>query len=185
MNGEKRSFMNHFTLSTSKFINSLLTASACGALFLFIGCADRTADRSFWSPYQDLNWSEIGHYDSEFHTHPNMGDYGGYDPHQTVDRYREEGYKILTLAEHSSHIPHDHMNTIYPWTELSQIYERIKDVTPRGKKEDRPTKKSTTSRGKIATPWNWVWYRWRETNFPVTTTRSVCLISGRDMSTMK
>ncbi|MEX0685671.1 MAG: hypothetical protein WD098_06655 [Balneolales bacterium] len=91
------------------------------------------SNRTFWSPYQDLNWSEIGHYDSEFHTHPNMGDYGGYDPHQTIDRYREEGYSILTLAEHSSHIPHDHMNTIYPWTELSQIYERIKDLPHRGK----------------------------------------------------
>ncbi|WP_372635462.1 hypothetical protein [Fodinibius sp.] len=118
-------------VTTSKLMNSLLLASVCGIFFL-AGYADGNSDRKFWSPYEDLNWSEIGHYDSEFHTHPNMGDYGGHDPHQTVDRYHEEGYKILTLAEHSSHIPHDHMNTIYPWTELSQIYERIKDVTHEG-----------------------------------------------------
>jgi len=97
------------------------------SIFLLIGCTPEP-DRIFWSSYADLNWSEIGHYDSEFHTHPGMGGYE-YDPHQTIDRYHEEGYKILTLAEHSSHIPQDHMNTIYPWTELSQIYERIKDVS--------------------------------------------------------
>ena len=114
-------------------------------------CADETTDRTFWSPYQDLNWSEITHHDSEFYTHPNMGDYGGYDPHQTVDSYHDEGYTILTLAEHSSHIPHDNMNTIYPWTDLSQIYERIKDV-PHPGRENRTYKKSTMSHGRIATP---------------------------------
>jgi len=106
--------------------------SVCLLFFLLTGCAEQSADRKFWSAYEDLNWSEIGHYDAEFHTHPNMGDYGGYDPHQVVDRYREEGYKILTLAEHSSHIPHDYMDTIYPWTELSEIYDRIKDVVHEG-----------------------------------------------------
>ena len=96
-------------------------------IFLLISCQSES-NRIFWSPYADLNWSEIGHYDSEFHTHPGMGGYE-YDPHQVVDRYHEEGYKILTLAEHSTHIPQDYMDTIYPWTELSQIYERIKDVS--------------------------------------------------------
>ncbi|MGM0459779.1 MAG: hypothetical protein ACQERO_10575 [Bacteroidota bacterium] len=132
MNREKGSLMIHFSLMKPKFRTSMLLASVCGILFLFTGCADWFSDREFWSPYEDLNWSEIGHYDSEFHTHPNMGDYGGYDPHQVVDRYHEEGYTILTLAEHSSHIPHDHMDTIYPWTELSQIYGRIKDVVHEG-----------------------------------------------------
>ncbi|MEX0771251.1 MAG: hypothetical protein WD035_10985 [Balneolaceae bacterium] len=98
---------------------------------ILCGCTS-DPDRIFKSSYSDLNWENIGHYDSEFHTHPNMGDYGGHDPHQVVDRYHEEGYKILTLAEHSSHIPHDYMNTLYPWTELSEIYERIKDVRHEG-----------------------------------------------------
>lgn len=132
MNKEKRFSMVHFMLAESKLLTSALLVSVFGILFLFTGCGDQFNDRKFTSPYEDLNWSEIGHYDAEFHTHPNMGDYGGYDPHQVIDRYHEEGYKILTLAEHSSHIPHDHMNTIYPWTELSQIYDKIKDVVHEG-----------------------------------------------------
>ncbi len=90
------------------------------------GC-DGNQERFFWSPYQDLNWSEIGHYDSEFHTHPGLGD-EQYDPHQTIDRYHEEGYKILTLAAHDYDIPDDYMTSIYPWTKLSEIYENIKHV---------------------------------------------------------
>ncbi|MDZ7808022.1 MAG: hypothetical protein U5K71_13025 [Gracilimonas sp.] len=116
-------------------INSSSSLQMMGILMLLLlltGCADKLEDRTFLSPYEDLNWENIGHYDAEFHTHPNMGDYGGYDPHQVVDRYHEEGYKILTLAEHSSHIPHDHMDTIYPWTELSEIYEKIKHVVHEG-----------------------------------------------------
>jgi hypothetical protein len=91
-----------------------------------IGCSDNP-DRIFWSPYADLNWENIGHYDSEFHTHPGLGG-EEYDPHQTIDRYHEEGYKILMLAAHDYDIPSDHIDTIYPWTMLSEIYEIIKEV---------------------------------------------------------
>jgi hypothetical protein len=94
-------------------------------LFIVAGCTN-SSDRVFWSPYEDLNWNEIGHYDSEFHTHPGFGD-EEYDPHQTIDRYHEEGYKILTLAAHSYDVP-DEIDSIYPWTKLSEIYETIKDV---------------------------------------------------------
>ena len=123
---------------------------------------DKLQERKFSSPYEDLNWEKIGHYDAEFHTHPNMGDYGGYDPHQVVDRYHEEGYKILTLAEHSSHIPHDHMDTIYPWTELSEIYEKIKHVVHDG--EGGQTYEEIHNE-----PWEdrdrliWEWFQWRGT----------------------
>ncbi len=74
-----------------------------------------------------MNWSEIGHYDSEFHTHPGLGD-EKYDPHQTIDRYHEEGYRILALAAHDYDIPDDYMTSIYPWTGLSEIYENIRHV---------------------------------------------------------
>lgn len=82
--------------------------------------------RTFWSPYQDLNWPEIGHYDSEFHTHPGLGG-EQYDPHQTIDRYHEEGYKILTLAAHDYDVP-DAIDSLYPWTQLADIYDTIKDI---------------------------------------------------------
>lgn len=107
-------------------------------------CADEN-DRSFWSPYSDLNWNEIGHYDSEFHTHPGLGN-EEYDPHQTIDRYHEEGYKILMLAAHDYDIPSDHMDTIYPWTRLSEIYEAIKHV-------ENPTEDNMTYEEIHNEPW--------------------------------
>ena len=95
-------------------------------LFLISACSGKP-ESYIWSPYQDLNWEKIGHYDSEFHTHPGLGD-EQYDPHQTIDRYHAEGYQILALAGHDYDIPSDHINTIYPWTRLAEIYEIIKDI---------------------------------------------------------
>lgn len=132
MNEKKISKLTHVMSLKVKPNSSLQMISIFLLLLLLTGCADKLQEREFSSPYEDLNWEKIGHYDAEFHTHPNMGNYGGHDPHQVVDRYHEEGYKILTLAEHSSHIPHDHMDTIYPWTELSEIYEKIKHVVHDG-----------------------------------------------------
>lgn len=93
---------------------------------LLLGC-NNNSQRSFWSPYENINWGEVDYCDAEFHTHPGLGD-EQYDPHQTVDRYHAEGYKILTLAGHDYHIPTEHIGSIYPWTQLASIYEAIKDV---------------------------------------------------------
>jgi len=95
-------------------------------VIIFYGCLE-DSNRVFTTPYSDLNWNEIGHYDSEFHTHPGLGD-EEYDPHQTIDRYHQEGYRILMLAAHDYDIPSDHIDTIYPWTKLADIYEIIKHV---------------------------------------------------------
>jgi hypothetical protein len=97
------------------------------SITLFWTACSQQPDRIFLTSYQDLNWSNIGHYDSEFHTHPGLGD-EEYDPHQTIDRYHAEGYQILALGGHDRDIPSDYISTVYPWTELSQIYEIIKDV---------------------------------------------------------
>ena len=90
------------------------------------GCI-KSNEKFFWSPYERLNWAEIGYYDAMFHTHPGLGD-EQYDPHQTVDRYFDEGYKILSLAGHDYDIPDEYIESIYPWTELASIFEKIKDV---------------------------------------------------------
>ncbi len=111
---------------------------------MLVGCTGEP-DRIFTSSYEDLNWDQIGHYDSEFHTHPGLGN-EEYDPHQTIDRYHEEGYKILMLASHDYDIPSDHMDTIYPWTELSGIYERIKHV-------ENPTEDNMTYEEIHNEPW--------------------------------
>lgn len=99
---------------------------------LLLGCKSNISSksnisRSFWSPYENINWAEVDYCDAQFHTHPGLGD-EQYDPHQTVDRYYDEGYKILTLAGHDYHIPTEQIGSIYPWTELASIYETIKDV---------------------------------------------------------
>lgn len=112
--------------SRSPIRDKAITALTIIIITIIIGCGNNQ-ERVFWSPYQDLNWPEIGHYDSEFHIHPGLGD-EQYDPHQTIDRYHEEGYRILTLAGHDYDIPDDHINSIYPWTRLSEIYEAIKHV---------------------------------------------------------
>lgn len=118
-------------------------------LQIISGCHNSTG-RVFWSPYSDVNWSLAGHYDAEFHTHPGLGD-EQYDPHQAVDRYHAEGYKILTLAGHDYDIPNDHIQSIYPWTKLSQIYDIIKDV-------ENPTEDNRTY-GEMA---GWVPYEDRD-----------------------
>lgn len=104
----------------------LLIITSFLMLGILFSCSN-SPKRVFYSSYEDIQWSEIGYYDAMFHTHPGLGD-EEYDPHQTVDRYFEEGYKILTLAGHDYDIPDEYIESIYPWTELSQIYEKIKDV---------------------------------------------------------
>jgi hypothetical protein len=99
-----------------------------GILFSLLGCLRQDSERVFWSPYQEVNWDKVGHYDSEFHTHTNLGKYEQYDPHQTIDRYYKEGYQILTLSNHDYDIPVDYMTLVYPWTELASIYETIKNI---------------------------------------------------------
>lgn len=96
-------------------------------IFLLIAGCKIEKNRVFVSSYQEISWLNINHYDAQFHTHPGLGD-EQYDPHQTIDRYFEEGYKILTLAGHDYDIPDEYIESIYPWTELSEIYEKIKDV---------------------------------------------------------
>ncbi len=113
-------------------------------VFAIVGCSE-SPHRTFTSPYEDLNWSEITHHDSEFHTHPGLGN-EEYDPHQTVDRYHEEGYEILTLAAHSYDVPSDYINTIYPWTKLSELYETIKHV-------ENPTEDNMTYEEIHNEPW--------------------------------
>jgi hypothetical protein len=108
------------------FKNNMLTLFVGIAFLLLAGCTDGS-DRIFVSSYQDINWNRIGHYDAMFHTHPGLGD-EQFDPHETVDRYLEEGYTILTLAGHDYDIPDDYIASIYPWTGLADIYEKIKHV---------------------------------------------------------
>jgi len=111
-------------------MNNYIVKSLFVLFFIFltiIGCTKNNNDRVFWSPYEDLNWENIGHYDAQFHVHPGLGA-EEYDPQEAVDRYFEEGYKIVALSPHDYDIPDDYIESLYPWTEFSNIYETIKDV---------------------------------------------------------
>lgn len=87
----------------------------------------QNSENRFVSPYSALNWSEIGHFDAMFHVHPGLGA-EQYDPHETIDRYHEEGFKILAFSPHDYDIPDEYIKNSYPWTKLSEVYETIKDV---------------------------------------------------------
>jgi hypothetical protein len=39
-------------------------------------------DRSFWTPYAELNWGAIEHHDMQIHVHPGLGA-EEYNPHPT------------------------------------------------------------------------------------------------------
>ena len=84
-------------------------------------------DRTFWTPYAELDWGEIEHHDMQIHVHPGVGD-EEYDPHQTIDRYHEEGFTILAFTPHDYDVPDEVIESIYPWTRLAEIYETIKHV---------------------------------------------------------
>lgn len=101
----------------------LLVAAAVAA------CAQPSAapDRVFWTPYAQLEWGEIGHYDMQIHVHPGLGA-EQYAPHETIDRYHAEGFRILAFTPHDYDVPDDHIESLYPWTRLAEIYETIKDV---------------------------------------------------------
>jgi len=99
-------------------------------------------ERTFWTPYTELNWSAIEHHDMQIHVHPGLGD-EEYNPHQTVDRYHAEGFTILAFTPHDYDVPDDHIDNIYPWTRFSEIYEAIKDVP--NPTEDNKTYREMTS----------------------------------------
>lgn len=84
-------------------------------IFLVIACSENP-DSTFVSSYQNVNWDKIGYYDMQIHVHPGIGD-EQYDPHQTIDRYHEEGFKILAFTPHDYDVPDDYIDNIYPWTQ--------------------------------------------------------------------
>lgn len=85
----------------------------------------------FLNPYQDIDWQTIQYFDANLHTHTTLSD-GSFDPHQAIDKYHELDYHILALTDHDTHHHDAYPQTLYPWTELNDIYFMIKDkINPR------------------------------------------------------
>lgn len=121
-----------FNTNTIKF---LITVVA----ILFINSCNQSEvinDRRIISPYSEINWDQVGHYDAMFHVHPGLGA-EEYDPHDTIDRYYDEGYRILAFSPHDYDVPDDYIESLYPWTRFSEIYEIIKHV-------ENPTEENQT-----------------------------------------
>lgn len=98
--------------------------------FLTSSCLPYDGDY-FLNPYEDINWQTVQYYDANLHTHTTLSD-GSYDPHQAIDKYHELDYHILALTDHDTHHHDAHPQSLYPWTELNDIYFTIKDrVNPR------------------------------------------------------
>jgi hypothetical protein len=80
----------------------------------------------FVNPYEQINWETVNYYDANLHTHTTLSD-GSYDPHQAIDKYHELDYNILALTDHDVHHHDVKPKSLYPWTELNDIYFQIKD----------------------------------------------------------
>lgn len=102
------------------------------AAYLYPGSAPVEADNDYFlNPYENIDWETVQYFDANLHTHTTLSD-GSYDPHQAIDKYHELDYHILALTDHDTHHHHAHPETLYPWTELKDIYFQIKDkINPR------------------------------------------------------
>lgn len=87
--------------------------------------AGESIEPVFINPYEDVDWRAVGHHDANLHTHTNFSD-GRHDPHYAIDTYHGMGYEILALTDHDSLHFEFWPRPLYPWTELNDIYHRIK-----------------------------------------------------------
>lgn len=68
------------------------------------------------NPYRDVQWDSTGHYKANLHTHTTASD-GSWNPHQVVDQYHQEGYRILAITDHDNYAA----RTTWPWQEFDKI----------------------------------------------------------------
>ncbi len=85
----------------------------------------------FLNPYEMVEWQTVNNYDANLHTHTTYSD-GSYDPHQAIDKYHDLDYHILALTDHDTHHHDARPRSLYPWTNLNDIYFEIRDkINPR------------------------------------------------------
>ncbi|HOP69999.1 MAG: hypothetical protein WBK48_10670 [Dethiobacteria bacterium] len=63
------------------------------------------------NPYENVDWSSCGRYKANLHTHTFLSD-GRISVRQAIDLYRDYGYRILALTDHSSVT----LRTTWPWS---------------------------------------------------------------------
>jgi len=102
------------------------------------------------NPYESVDWGEIQLYDANLHTHTRLSD-GQLDPHQVIDMYHERGYRILALTDHDSQHHYAWPRALYPWTEIADIYEAIKNQV--SQRWSRGREREKTWREAVNEPW--------------------------------
>jgi len=70
------------------------------------------------NPYQDVNWNTFQQYKANLHVHTTYSD-GIKPPHERIDEYYTNGYRILSLTDHDTSNPLGPL--LYPWSSLSDI----------------------------------------------------------------
>ena len=68
------------------------------------------------NPYEGVCWEEDIHFKAQFHTHTTASD-GSWNPHQVVDMYYADGFRILAITDHDTHTG----GTTWPW----EAFERV------------------------------------------------------------
>ncbi|MBS3763026.1 MAG: hypothetical protein KGZ25_06955, partial [Planctomycetes bacterium] len=100
-------------MSEKRQLHLLLSTVLLAVFALTAGCARPEKQRLIvQNPYEEVNWSEVGRYRANLHTHTTSSD-GRLDPHEAVDRYHALGYRILAIT--------DHNRVTYPWDSFREI----------------------------------------------------------------
>ena len=74
------------------------------------------------NPYRSVDWSSIGRYKANFHTHTSQSFDTKFTTTEVVDRYRTAGYSILSLTDHDANS--------YPWNMFSLYNPAAEDRDP-------------------------------------------------------
>lgn len=77
---------------------------------LLVSCSGSIATEIVLNPYEDVDWSEFGHYKAGLHEHTLQSD-GHHMVGEVVRAYSEAGFSILAITDHDMHPP----NTQIRW----------------------------------------------------------------------
>lgn len=72
--------------------------------------------------YEDIDWNSVGFYKSNYHTHTTQSNDANFTTAETVDKYHNAGYKILSIT--------DHDYNSYPWNLFGQFKEGVPTRDP-------------------------------------------------------
>lgn len=109
-----------FTVDITDGDNSLPNAAEINVRILPAGTLNLTTLSV--NAYKDIDWSTIGRYKANFHTHTSQSFDTQYSTTEVVDKYKNAGYTILALTDHDANS--------YPWNIFSLYNQSAQDRDP-------------------------------------------------------